>query len=122
MLLKTRGRAGAEKLFYVSPFIDHQAKFLFKFDEPGDALTASIKSKHHEELELSASLSTERLELNDRNLLYLSLIMPLVTLKTIILIHYQALKIYLKKVPYFKKDETDQKISAIIERQKELIK
>ena len=33
---------------------------------------------------------------------------PFITLKIITLIHWQALKIYLKKVPYFKKNKDEQ--------------
>ena len=63
---------------------------------------------------LKTCLDGERVEISNRRLFWIQLRYPLMTLRIIVLIHYQALKLFLKKIQYFKKAETDAKISQII--------
>jgi DUF1365 family protein len=55
---------------------------------------------------LLSSLAGERLELTAANALWMALKYPFVTLKVIFLIHWQALRLWSKRIPYRLK-ETD---------------
>jgi DUF1365 family protein len=66
-------------------------------------LAVSIDTEDEGGAVVAASLSGQRLDLTDANLWRLTLRYPLVTLRTITLIHWQAFKLWLKGVPYFRK-------------------
>ena len=102
------------KYFYVSPFIDMDANFDFDLHIPGEKLQVKIDDydKAGKRFFIS-TLSGERRKLTDSNLLLYFFSFPLITLKVIGLIHWQALKLWLKKLPYHKK-------SANINLQKEV--
>ncbi|MBS1527729.1 MAG: DUF1365 family protein, partial [Bacteroidetes bacterium] len=51
-----------------------------------------------------STLSGSRKELTDGRLLAYFFSFPLITLKVITLIHWQAFRLWLKKLPYHKKD------------------
>ncbi|MEO6979595.1 MAG: DUF1365 family protein, partial [Mucilaginibacter sp.] len=52
-----------------------------------------------------STLSGHKRPLKDSTLLLYFFSFPLITLKIIGLIHWQALKLWLKKIPYHKKDD-----------------
>ena len=95
-----------KKKFYVSPFIHNNCNFEFNVKTPGETIFAGVNSRDEKtnEMILNAHLKGSHLELNTRNLIKLNLKYPFVTFKVIFLIHWQALKLFLKRVPYFKKE------------------
>jgi len=99
-----------KKLFYVSPFIDFDTDFRFRIQEPGEELHIRIDSLKEGRVDLKSALRGKRREITNRFLAGLLFRYPLQTLRIIFLIHYQAFRLYLKKVPYFPKLETDKKI------------
>jgi DUF1365 family protein len=52
---------------------------------------------------LISTLVGKRVELTNRTLFGFTLKYPLITLKVIFLIHYQALRLWLKRVPFYRK-------------------
>ncbi len=101
-----------DKNFYVSPFIHHNCKFEFKITNPNENIFLNINSKNEKtnEIILTGILKGSRSEITTKNLIRLNFKYPLVTFKVIFLIHWQAFKLFLKKVTYFSKKETDSKI------------
>lgn len=97
-------RLNTEKYFYVSPFIDMDTHFDFDLDIPGEKLQIKIDDydKAGKRFFIS-TLSGKRRQLNDKTLLLYFFSFPLITLKVISLIHWQAVKLWLKKIPYHKK-------------------
>lgn len=93
------------KYFYVSPFISHDADFHFKIAEPKDKLVIGIDDFEHGEKIFTSSLIGEKKELTSFRLFLYSLRYPLIPLKIITLIHWQALKLYLKKIKFYRKNE-----------------
>jgi len=99
-------KLNTEKYFYVSPFIDIDTNFDFDLRIPGDRLQLKIDDydKAGDRFFIS-TLSGERKPLTDSTLLLYFFSFPLITLKVITLIHWQALKLWLKKIPFHKKED-----------------
>jgi len=99
-------KLNTEKYFYVSPFIDIDTNFDFDLRIPGDRLQLKIDDydKAGDRFFIS-TLSGERKPLKDSTLLLYFFSFPLITLKVISLIHWQALKLWLKKIPFHKKED-----------------
>ena len=98
-------KLNTEKYFYVSPFIDMDTNFDFDLHIPGEKLQLKIDDYDKEGKRFFIStLSGIRKPLKDSTLLLYFFSFPLITLKVIGLIHLQASKLWLKKLPYHKKD------------------
>jgi len=97
-------RAREPKYFYVSPFTDMDTFFDFELRIPDARLAIRIDDYDREGNRFFIStLSGERRELTDGNLLRYFFSIPLITLKVIWLIHWQALRLWWKKLPYHSK-------------------
>lgn len=103
-------RVRAHKNFYVSPFIRYDTDFTFVFQRPADRLYVRIDSLSNDQLILKAVLSGERRPLTTGALLSAFARFPFATLRVIYLIHRQALRLWLRKTPYFGKAWSDEKI------------
>ncbi|RWY52633.1 DUF1365 domain-containing protein [Mucilaginibacter gilvus] len=99
-------KLNTEKYFYVSPFIDMDTNFDFDLQIPGDKLQVRIDDydKAGKRFFIS-TLTGLRKPLTDSNLLLYFISFPLITLKVIGLIHWQAMKLWLKKLPFHKKGD-----------------
>jgi DUF1365 family protein len=93
------------KYFYVSPFIDMDTNFDFNLHIPGEKLNIRIDDYKDEKRFFISTLTGERKALTDARLLWFLLRFPFITLKIISLIHWQALILWIKKIPYYKKEE-----------------
>lgn len=91
------------KHFYVSPFSGLELNFDFQLRVPDKTLEVRIDDRDGESRVLLSTLTGCRTELNNRNLARLTALFPLVTLKVIWLIHWQALRLWLKGVPFYRK-------------------
>ena len=88
------------KYFYVSPFIDLDLEFDFRLAIPGEKLDLQINDFDASGMLLTSHLGGIRQPLTSGSLLWLTLKYPLITLKVISLIHWQALKLWLAKIPH----------------------
>jgi hypothetical protein len=93
------------KHFYVSPFSPLDLSFDFHLRIPGNKLDIKIDDRDGEEKVLISTLAGRRAELTNRNLSWFTVKYPLVTLKVIFLIHWHALRLWLKRVTYYRKTE-----------------
>ncbi|MET0261422.1 MAG: DUF1365 domain-containing protein, partial [Rariglobus sp.] len=91
------------KDFYVSPFSDVDVEFDFRLRPPGEKLSVQIDDYIAGERTLTSTLTGPSRPLTDARLAWFTLKYPLITLKIITLIHWHALRLYLKKVPWFGK-------------------
>lgn len=85
-----------DKCFYVSPFIGMTAHYHFRVAAPGERLTLTIRQEVPEGAQLLASVTGRRRTLDDATLLAQLLRIPALTLKVILAIHWQALRLWLK--------------------------
>ena len=93
------------KFFYVSPFTDMDTNFDFDLEVPGERLQIRIDDFDKEGKRFFIStLSGSKKMLTDTNLLIYFFSFPLITIKVISMIHWQAFKLWLKKLPFHKKD------------------
>lgn len=91
------------KYFYVSPFTDLDVSFDFTLRPPDEQLSVQIDDYDAGQRMLTSLLTGSRQPLTDRRLAWFSVKYPFITLQVITLIHWHALKLYLKQVPWFAK-------------------
>lgn len=92
-------RQDCRKAFYVSPFNDVSGSYAFNVTPPADLVSIHIDQADNGGKLFQAGFSGRRSELSDRALLGLALRYPLMTVKVIAAIHWQALRLLLKGVP-----------------------
>lgn len=107
-----RGEKNWPKRFYVSPFIEYDSDFHFRFQAPGATIQVGIDSVKKDQMILKAVLKGERRHISDRALAVMLLRYPLITLRITLWIHLQALKLYLWKIPYFSRASSEKALSA----------
>jgi DUF1365 family protein len=93
-------RHAVEKRMHVSPFMDIDQTYRFAVTRPGERFSLGIEVQQDDQIIFRASMRGERLALCNRNLIRLFLTHPLVTLKSIAAIHWEALFIWAKKVGF----------------------
>ncbi len=93
----------APKNFYVSPFSDVDVEFDFTLRAPAERLGIQIDDYVGGERTLISTLHGPRAELTDGRLAWFTLKYPLLTLRVITLIHWHALRLWLKRLPWFAK-------------------
>jgi DUF1365 family protein len=91
----------ATKSLYVSPFMKVEGKYKFRFIYGEKKIAVWIDYFDPENnLMLQTAISGKREAMSNVNLLKYFCLMPFVTFKVIILIHYQAIKLWLKKITF----------------------
>ncbi len=91
------------KEFYVSPFSDVRDSFNFKLGHPGETLAVKIDNLDADGITLVSAVNGASKPLTARRLLWFGIKYPLLSLKVILMIHWQALKLWTRKVPHFTK-------------------
>jgi uncharacterized protein len=86
------------KVFYVSPFLDMPMRYHFRIRPPVEDVAIRILETDAEGPILSATFHGRRQALTTGSVLKLSIAMPLMTLKVVAGIHWEALKLWLKGV------------------------
>jgi DUF1365 family protein len=91
-------RQTQDKRFYVSPFVEMAMRYHFRVALPKDHLKLRILETDSEGPLLSATFNGHRRILTTRELLRSFFSLPMVTLKIVGAIHWQALRLWLKGV------------------------
>lgn len=91
------------KNFYVSPFIDMEATYRFRLTEPDERLSILIRQSAPEGEILLATHTGRREALTDAMLLRAFFAYPLMTLKVVGAIHWEALRIWIKGAKFHKR-------------------
>lgn len=86
----------ADKVFYVSPFMDMDLAYAFRIQPPGERVAVTVDVHDAEGLLLAATFAGDRVELSDAAIWRAWLSHPLMTLGVMSAIHWEALKIWLK--------------------------
>ena len=89
-------RQQQDKLFYVSPFIEMAMRYHFRVLPPGERVQLRILETDREGPLLAATFNGRHRALNTRELLRAFFALPLVTIKIMAAIHWEALRLWLK--------------------------
>jgi len=91
----------ADKALFVSPFADMHMHYKFRLNLPAAKQVVAIRVFDEAGFVLSASYVANRQLLSATNLLQRFLSIPLMTFKVIVGIHWEALRLWMKRVPWF---------------------
>ena len=91
------------KNFYVSPFSDVDVAFDFNLRPPTSTLSVQIDDYVDPDRTLTSTLTGPSRPLTDSRLAWFLLKYPLITVRIISLIHWHALLLWFKKIPWFAK-------------------
>ena len=100
-------RQEGTKEFYVSPFIPMDCAYKFRVQPPGENVRIVMRVEDSDGLLLAASFNARRRPFSDRHLVRAALRYPFMTLKVMVGIHWEALKLWRKKAPYFEHKPAD---------------
>ena len=92
------------KKFYVSPFMDMETFYNFKLCNPNDKLSVFIKQTDADGTVLTATQTGDKKEFSFKQLAINFLKYPLMTIKIISSIHYEALLLWKKGAIYRKRE------------------
>lgn len=106
-------RQTCPKEFYVSPFIGMDMTYDFRITPPSDQVGVGIRETDGEGVLLTASFSGLKEPMNNRTLFYLFAAFPLVTFKIMAGIHWEALQLWLKKVPLVPKPAPPEQLVSL---------
>lgn len=105
-VLQSAGQAGPvhrfrfAKSFHVSPFFPMDMDYDWQFSEPGERLTVHMKLEREGTKSFDATLDLQRREINGLNLALALIRFPLMTLKVVAAIYWQAALLKLKGTPF----------------------
>ncbi len=94
-----------KKKFYVSPFMDMNTYYDFKLLNPGEKLFVSIKQTDDDGIILTAVQTGEKKKFNFKQLLTNFFRYPLMTIKIITAIHFEAFLLWKKGAIYRSRDK-----------------
>jgi uncharacterized protein len=105
-------RQEADKVFHVSPFFAVEGGYAFTLRGPGQTLTLTIDKSVAGVRDHLATLKATARPLDDRHLRAAFFKVPFLTLKVILAIHWEALKLLLKGARYHHKPDRPPTVST----------
>jgi len=91
-------RHGCAKAFYVSPFLSPDCRYQFRIRPPGEDVAITIQEEEAGMPILNASFAGTWRTLSDGALIKMLLRYPLMTVKVVAAIHFEAVRLMLKGV------------------------
>jgi len=93
-------RCRLRKEFHVSPFMGMDFEYAFALTPPGDRLTVHIENYRAGTKHFDATLSMKRVEITGGSLAGVLLRYPFMTAQVFLAIYFQALRLWIKRVPF----------------------
>ena len=89
------------KSFHVSPFMPMQIEYDWRFAPPGERLVVHMQNRRAGQTMFDATLALERREIDGASLALALLRFPFASLQVLRAIYWQALRLKLKRVPFY---------------------
>jgi DUF1365 family protein len=90
-----------EKQFHVSPFMPMDMRYDWRFSEPSAGLHVHMENWRNGRSAFDATLSLRREPITSASLARALVGFPLMTAKVVTLIHWQALRLWAKRTPFY---------------------
>ena len=90
------------KDFYISPFIPRDSMLDLRLGLPAERLVVAMHDYEQGRLVLTATVAMNAKPLTSLRVLWMTFRYPLLTLKVIAAIHWEALRLWLKKIPWWR--------------------
>lgn len=92
----------SQKMMHVSPFCEVKGSYHFRIDERTDSTLVKIDYKDAEEILINTAIRGKKLAFTNANLIQVLLRQPFLTIGVMWRIHWQALLLWRKKIPFFR--------------------
>ena len=89
------------KAFHVSPFMPMDIQYNWLFKPPADRLSVHMENYQEQAKLFDATLTLRRQPITSKNLARVLLTYPLITVKVVVAIYFEALRLWLKKTPFY---------------------
>ncbi len=101
-----------DKKMHVSPFMPMDMQYDWCFTDPAEKLTVCMANSRENKRIFHASVILKRTEISGRSLARVLITFPLMTLKIIAAIHWQALRLWIKGSPVYAHPNKRHKVAA----------
>lgn len=102
------------KDFYISPFVALDADLVLRLPVPEERLGFAIDDIEDGERVLTATMTGSRVPLTAGRLAWFALKYPLLTVGVIAAIHWEALRLWLKGVPFHRRKSNDERNAGVL--------
>ncbi len=89
------------KEFHVSPFMPMDIEYSWRFNQPQKRLNVHMENYRKQEKVFDATLTLKRAPITSYNLARILVVYPMVTLKVVAGIYFEALRLWIKKIPFY---------------------
>ena len=116
----SRKRYHLDKVFHISPFIDMDVAYDWRFTEPTSQLAIHMQNLRKGKPFFDATMRLQRRELSGPSLARMLVQYPMMTAQVIAAIHWQALKLWAKGAPFYPRPSKRKESSSVVTSQRPL--
>lgn len=90
-----------DKEFHVSPFMPMDIEYDWRFSAPGDSLFVHMENHQDQKKMFDATMRLSQVPIQSGSLTRILVTYPLLTIKIVLTIYYQAFRLWRKKIPFY---------------------
>ncbi len=100
------------KKMHVSPFMPMDVDYRWALSAPGEALSVYMANSRDGKKFFDATMALERRPISGRSLTGVLLRFPFITLKVIVAIHWEAMRLWVKRCPFYEHPAKRKEVTA----------